>query len=75
MPPGVLTVTSTVPSDPGGAIAEICVALITVNEVALVLPNLTDVAPMKLVPEMVTALPPVVGPLVGEIDVTVGDAA
>ena len=35
-------------------------------------PIVTEVAPVKLVPAMVTAVPPKVGPLLGVIDVTVG---
>ena len=52
----------------------ICVALSTVNDVALLGPNLTDVAPVKLVPVMVTEVPPVVGPVFGLTAVTVGAA-
>jgi hypothetical protein len=52
--------------------AVIWVALLTVNEVAAVLPNLTMVAPVKLLPVIVTLVPPVVGPVFGPIDVTVG---
>ena len=37
-------------------------------------PNLTAVAPVKLVPVMVTDVPPEAGPDVGPIDVTVGAA-
>jgi hypothetical protein len=62
------------PALPAGAVAVIEVALLTVNEVALLLPNLTAVAPVKLVPVIVTLVPPEAGPLVGEIAVTVGAA-
>jgi hypothetical protein len=71
VPPGVVTVMSTVPV-PAGAVAVTEVAEFTVNVVALVAPNFTAVAPEKLVPVMVTEVAPVVGPDVGEIDVTVG---
>ena len=74
MPPGVVTVTSTVPL-PAGAVAVIWVALTTVTLVALVAPNLTAVAPVKLVPVIVTTVPPAVGPAVGLMVVTVGAAA
>jgi hypothetical protein len=47
----------------------------TVKPVALVAPNLTAVAPVKLVPVIMTEVPPVAGPKVGEIDVTVGPTA
>ena len=53
MPPGVVTVTSTVPV-PGREVAVIEVALLTVKLVAAVAPNLTAVAPVKPVPVMVT---------------------
>jgi hypothetical protein len=48
------------------------VLLTTITLVAAVLPKVT-VAPLaKLVPVIVTAVPPVVGPLFGETLVTVG---
>jgi len=67
-----VTVTSTVPL-PAGEVAAIDVALLTVNEVALVLPNFTAVARVKLLPVMITGVPPATGPLFGEIEVTDGD--
>jgi hypothetical protein len=70
VPPAVVTVTSTVPT-PAGEVAVIWVALSTVKEPAL-LPNLTAVAPEKLVPVMVTLVPPDVGPVFGLTLVTVG---
>ena len=73
MPPAVVTVTSTVPV-PAGDVAVIEVAELTVKLVALVAPNFTAVAPVNPVPVIVTDVPPVVGPAVGEIDVTVGAA-
>ena len=48
------------------------VALLTVNVVAAVVPNFTAVAPVKLVPVMVTVVPPAVGPELGLTAVTVG---
>jgi hypothetical protein len=74
IPLAVVTVTSTVPSDPAGATAVIRVGPITVNDIALVLLNLTEVAPPRLVPVMVTDVPPAVGPLLGLMALTVGDA-
>jgi hypothetical protein len=73
VPPGVVTVTSTVPA-PAGEVAVICVALFTVNVVAPVAPNFTAVAPVKFVPVMVTLVPPAAGPLAGLTLVTVGAA-
>ena len=74
VPPAVVTVTSTVPT-PVGEVAVIWVALSTVKDPAALLPNLTAVAPEKLVPVMVTLLPPDVGPVFGLMLVTVGAAA
>ncbi len=50
----------------------ICVAELTVKLAAAVAPNLTAVAPVKLVPVMTTLVPPVSGPDVGASPVTVG---
>ena len=50
----------------------IWVALLTVKEPAALLPNLTAVAPEKLVPVMVTLVPPDVGPVFGLTLVTAG---
>ncbi len=50
----------------------IWVALLTVKEAAALLPNLTAVAPEKLVPVMVTLVPPDGGPVFGLTLVTVG---
>ena len=54
MPPGVVTVTSTVPAACAGAVAVIWVAETTVKVVAAVAPKSTAVAPVKPVPVMVT---------------------
>ena len=71
MPPAVVTVMSTVPATPGGA-----VAVIEVAESAVMAPDddpkLTEVAPERLVPETVTDVPPAVGPLIGITPVTAG---
>ncbi len=50
----------------------IWVALLTVKEAAALLPKLTAVAPEKLVPVMVTLVPPDGGPVFGLTLVTVG---
>jgi hypothetical protein len=67
----VATVTSKV-SVPAGDVAEMDVAVLTVNDVATVLSNLTVLAPVKFVPVMVTAVPPAATPAGGEIPVTIG---
>jgi hypothetical protein len=66
----VVTVTSTVP-DPAGDLAVIAVAEFTVKVVALLGPNATAVASVRLVPRMVTEVPPVPGPALGFTLVTV----
>ena len=53
----------------------IVVALVTLNEDAGLPPMVTEVAPVKLVPVMVSEVPPTIGPAVGEIPVIVGNAA
>ena len=73
VPPVVVTVTSTVPV-PAGDVAVIEVDETTVKAVAAVVPKFTAVAPVKPVPVMVTAVPPVAGPVAGLTDVTVGAA-
>src|ERR1700722_7957550 len=57
---------------PADDVAVIEVAELTVKLVALVVPNFTAVAPVKLLPVIVTDVPPEAGPVVGEIDVTAG---
>ncbi len=71
-PPGVVTTTSTTCGALAGAVAVIVVSLVTVKLVAGVVPKATAVAPVKLVPVMVTVVPPAVGPEVGLTPVTVG---
>ena len=73
VPPTVVTLTSTVPA-PAGETALIDVALFTVNEVAGVAPNVTAIAPFRFVPVIATAVPPALGPPVGDTLVTVGAA-
>ena len=72
VPADVVTVTSTGPDVPAGATAESEVAEVTLKEVAGTEPNLTAVAPVKLVPVTVTGVPPFVGPEVGLSEVTLG---
>jgi hypothetical protein len=72
VPAGVVTVMSTLPTLPAGEVAVIDVLLPTLNDVAVVLPNFTAVAPVKFVPVIVRLVPPAGGPLFGEIEVTVG---
>ena len=71
MPPGVVTVTSTVPV-PEGLLAVIWVAESTVNAEAGVDPKVTAVAPVSPVPVIVTDDPPDATPAVGLTAVTAG---
>jgi len=69
-PPGVVTVTSTAPVEPlAGAVAEISVGLVTEN-VAVLPPKLTAVAPENPVPVIVTDVN--AGPAFGVTAVTTG---
>ena len=74
-PPGVVTTTLLAPTVPAGVTAVIEVALTTVRLVAAAPPMVTPVAPVKLVPVIVTEVPPAIGPVEGLIAVTVGPAA
>ena len=51
------------------------VGLVTVKLAAVVVPNLTEVAPVRSVPVMVTVVPPLVVPAVGVNEVMVGAGA
>jgi hypothetical protein len=73
VPPGVVTVTSTVPAVPAGLRTTILVAVFETMDAA-VAPKRTLLAPARLVPEIVTRVPPGAGPLVGESCVTAGTA-
>jgi hypothetical protein len=68
IPPGV--VTATLPEAPIPTVAVILVAELTVKELAATPPNVTAVAPVKLVPEIVT-VPPTMADA-GEKEVTTG---
>jgi hypothetical protein len=61
-----VTVTETAPALPAGVVAVICVPLITTMFVAGVPPNVTVAPAAKFVPVIVTAVPPAVGPLLGD---------
>ena len=74
VPPGVVTVTSTMPV-PAGLSTVIDVSPRTVKLVAGVsLPNSTEVAPSNPRPVIVTIVPPVAGPPAGFTPLTVGAA-
>jgi len=70
VPPGVVTAIGPVVAAPG-TVAVIWVAESTVNAVAAVALNMTEVAPVRVVPVMTTLVP--TGPLVGAKDVIAGE--
>ena len=72
MPPGVVTRTSTAPAACAGVVAVIWVAEFTVYDVAAVPPNVTEVAPVRSVPVIVTIVPPAVVPEEGLMVDSVG---
>jgi hypothetical protein len=72
VPPGLVTVMSTVPDAPAGDVAVMDVGEFTVKLGAPLVPNFTPVVPPKLVPVIVTVVPPLGGPAVGLIAVTAG---
>jgi hypothetical protein len=74
VPPTVVTCTLTEPADCALVLAVMVVEFVTWRVAAVVEPNLTLVAPVKLVPVMTTVVPPVYGPEVGASDVMVGAA-
>jgi hypothetical protein len=73
--PLTVTVTVTAPALPAGVVAVIEVLLTTTRLVAAVAPNVTVAPVAKLVPVIVTAVPPAVGPPIGEILLTAGKTA
>src|SRR5271166_1057540 len=72
VPPGVVTVTSTVPADAAGELAVISVDETTETELAGMAPNWTVAPATKPVPVMVTEVPPATGPAFGLTAVTIG---
>jgi len=70
--PFTVTATVTAPALPAGVVAVIDVLLTTTTLVAAVAPNFTVAPAAKFVPVIVTAVPPVAGPLFGLTLLTVG---
>ena len=71
MPLAVVTVTSTPPTAPTGLSTTTCVALL-LWIVAATPPNFTAVAPARLLPVIVTVVPPAVEPVAGLTVATTG---
>ena len=72
-PPGVVTVTSTVPADCAGTVAVIWVSDTTVKPDAGTEPNSTADAPVNPLPDIVRVAPPLSGPADGETAVNVAE--
>jgi len=72
VPELVVTVMSTVPTKWAGATAVMEPSVFTVKLVAARPPQRTDPAPVKLLPEMVTDVPPMYDPDEGLTPVTTG---
>ena len=75
VPPGVVTKTLTPEAAAWAPVVTTRVVPVFVPRVAAVPPMVTAVAPVRLVPVMVTLVPPAEPPLVGEMLVTVGRAS
>jgi len=71
-PYGVVSETFAAPAAPDGVTAVTVVALTTTTEVAAFPPTVTELVPVRFVPVIVIAVPPVVGPKFGETDEIVG---
>ena len=71
-PPPVVTIMPTAPALRAGVIQVIVVLFTIVREVAAVIPNVTEVAPVKFVPVIVTLVPPAVLPVNCEMLVIFG---
>ena len=71
VPESVVTLTSTV-STPGGEVAVIEVSLFTLKSLERMAPKRTSLTLVKLVPVIVTFVPPTTGPFLGKMLVIVG---
>ena len=74
VPPGVVTVTSTVPCAAAGVNSTISVSVTDSKVVTSTDPNDTVVRPSRFVPVIVTVVPPSTEPCCTDSDVTVGTA-
>ncbi len=71
-PPPVMTIMPTAPALRAGVIQVIVVLFTMLRDVADNTPNVTDVAPVKFVPVIVTLVPPAMPPDDGEMPVMLG---
>jgi len=74
VPPGVVTNTLAVPAEPAEVVQVTEVDVLALNGVHALPPIVTALALVRLVPVMVTLVPPAVLPLLGLTAVTVGMA-
>ena len=72
LPAGVVTMTLAGPAAPAGTVAVMVVAFTIAKLVAATPPKVMLVAPVNVVPVMVTTVPPAVEPELGLTEVTVG---
>ena len=72
VPPGVITVTSSVPAGTAGAVTVILLVELTVSAAAAAEPKSTADALLRFVPVIVTLVSPATGPATGLTAVTVG---
>lgn len=73
LPPAPVTITLTTPEEPlAGVNTVIDVALELTIDVPAAPPKVTEVVPVRLVPEIVTVVPPATGPNTGDNEVIVG---
>jgi hypothetical protein len=75
VPAGVVTVTLTAPVASAAGLVTVILVALSEEMVAAALPKWTAVAPARLVPLMVTVVPPVSGPLLGLTPLTAGGGA
>ena len=76
LPPGVVTITAAEPAEPDGVVTVHVVGVLHDIAVADVPPTVTKVDPVtKLVPVMVTTVPPAKGPAPGVMELTVGSGS
>ena len=70
VPPAVVTKTLAVPALPAGVVQVAVVLLVTLKAEQATPRTVMPVAPVRLVPVMVMDVPPDVGPLAGDMEVT-----
>ena len=72
VPPAVVTRTLALPAVPAGVVQLRLVSLMTTTLLQALPPTVTALAPVRSVPVMVMAVPPAMGPALGDTPLTVG---